>query len=261
MGECPRRPLVKISVIGAGNVATHLARALHASPLCEVVEICSPRSAARLAAELNVKATASLADVAPDSNLYLISVSDDALPQVVDGLPRNPQAVYAHTSGSVGMEVLSPLSPKIGVFYPLQTFSRDVEVDIARVPMFIEGSDDAVSRLLTTLAESISGSVFKADSRLRGQLHVAAVFACNFVNHLWAIADSLLARDGLTLEVLHPLLEETLRKAERNHPADVQTGPAARGDVKIIEKHASSLPADLAALYRDLSKSIMNSKI
>lgn len=252
--------MVRISLIGSGNVATHLGQSLAAADGCEIIEVCSPRHASELASRLGVRAVGDPSNASRDADLYLISVADDALTDVVSKLPHVPSAIYAHTSGSVAMDVLEGLSAHIGVFYPLQTFSRDVKLDISRVPVFIEGSDEPTAKRLTAIASLISGSVFRADSALRSHLHIAAVFACNFVNHLWAIADGLLARDGLSLEVLHPLLEETLRKAECHHPADVQTGPAAREDRRIIEAHAGSLPESLRDIYLMLSESIINSR-
>ncbi|MDE6555741.1 MAG: DUF2520 domain-containing protein [Duncaniella sp.] len=252
--------MVKISLIGSGNVATHLGQALSCVKGCEIVDVCSPHNSGTLAERLNARPVTRPSDVNPRSDLYLISVADDALPEVVRQLPENPDAIYAHTSGSVAIDVLKGLSDKIGVFYPLQTFSKDVDVDMTRVPLFIEGSDEATTVLLLDLASEISGKVFRADSRLRGRLHIAAVFACNFVNHLWSIADELLGQDGLSLEVLYPLLEETLRKAETNRPKDVQTGPAARRDHNIINKHAETLPPELKEIYLLLSGSIIRSQ-
>ncbi len=141
----------------------------------------------------------------------------------------------------------------------MQTFSRGVEVDLSVVPVFIQGSDVRSLDVARRLGESISGKVYEADGPMRAKLHAAAVYACNFTNHLWAIADDILRREtGTDLGVLRPLLEETMRKALTMRPADGQTGPARRGDRGVIEKHKSLLTQDEAQLYETLSQHIMD---
>ena len=196
-----------------------------------------------------------LQDIIADADLYVISLVDHAVENVVRQLPRG-NALWVHTSGSVDMEKLSPLSSRYGVLYPLQTFSRDVDVNMHEVPFFIEGVDTTTAETLHSIASRISDTVHYADGALRARMHVAAVFACNFTNYMFTVADDLLRRDDLDLSVLHPLLQETIRKAIQGSPAQGQTGPAVRGDRDIVKRHASTLPSDLSQIYMVLSDAI-----
>lgn len=249
----------KIVMIGAGNVASHLAPAISKAGAADFVQVYSRHieSARELAEKLPAAtATDSPEDIAGDADIYLISVKDDAIGRIVEALPKTG-ALVLHTSGSVGMEALAPASERYGVFYPLQTFSKNVTLDMGAVPLFVEGSSPEVEAEIRELGEKVFSKVYHADSEIRKKMHISAVFACNFTNHLWAIAEELLSREGLPFDVLRPLLEETLRKALVNFPSASQTGPAARGDRKIIEAHLSQLSGREKELYRILSDDIM----
>lgn len=255
---------LSIVSVGAGNVATHIVPALEAAGVGKVRQVFSrtENSAERLAALLeNASPVTHPAEIMPDADIYLISLADNAFDAVVRELPRN-NALWLHTSGSLPLEALSTLSQRTGVFYPLQTFSRDVPVDLREVPLFIEGSDPKTESEIAGIGDRIFRTIHHADSDLRRRMHVAAVFACNFTNHLWTLADDLLRRDDLSLEVLHPLLKETLRKAltTAGSPSAHQTGPAVREDYDVMNAHADSLPSELAAIYRSLSQSIISRK-
>lgn len=247
-------------VIGSGNVASAVVPALERAGAISVAAVYSPTPvhAKQLADRLAcADAVSDAARVPMDAELYLVAVKDDAIARIAGELPRN-NAVWLHTSGGVPAAMLAPLTESYGVFYPLQTFSKGVDVNLAEVPVFVEGSDDAALAVAELLGRAISPKVYHADGDTRCKMHAAAVFACNFTNHLWAIADDILRREaGVDLSVLHPLLIETLRKAMLGHPADGQTGPAVRGDRGVMEKHASLLTADEAELYRRLSEHIM----
>lgn len=251
----------RIAIIGAGNVAWHMSRAL--SAVADVVQIAATSldSAQPLADELNrfngseiCSAADGLSGLFPDCDLYLIAVRDDAVAAVADNTP-DFSGVWAHTSGSVSLYALAGKSRR-GVFYPLQTFTRGVPVDFRRVPMLIEGSDEASSHFLTSLARQIAGETRTVDSAKREAIHVAAVFACNFANLMWADADRLLRDAGLDLSLMHPLLQATLDKLEAASPVDAMTGPARRGDTKVIQRHLKSLPADLKPVYEMLTDNI-----
>lgn len=249
---------IRIVFIGAGNVATHLAQAFDKAEGIEVAQVYSRtiESATSLSDKLNRSvATDKAYEIISDADVYIVSMVDDAVASVVEKLPKG-DALWLHTSGSLPKEILAPLSRSHGVFYPLQTFSKDIDVDVSIVPIFIEGSDPEVVERIERLARGISDKVFYADGELRRKMHIAAVFACNFTNHLWTIADDLLKREGLGLEVLHPLLAETLRKAMASSPAAGQTGPAKRGDRGVMDKHISMLPEGLDVIYRLLSSEI-----
>ena len=256
-----RTDTLRIVIIGSGGVASSLAPALDALPDVEVVQVYSPtlahaeNLASRLSGAVGVD---DYADISTDAGMYLVSVRDDAIAPLAATLVPRTDAVWVHTSGSVPMSALAPLGGHTGVFYPLQTFSRERIVDVAEVPFFIEGSDDATAEFLRNLARRLSPHVFYADGDTRRLMHVAAVFACNFTNHLWAIAADLLGERGIPFDVMRPLLEETLRKALAAHPEKGQTGPARRGDVKVMDAHRKMLRGSVADLYTSLSQSIMN---
>ncbi len=249
----------RVVFIGAGNVATHLAPAIDKEDNFSVVQVYSRTidSAKALAGRLaGAMAVDSIAAIDMTADIYIVSLADDAVESVISGLAHSNDALWLHTSGSLPKEVLKDMSSRYGVIYPLQTFSKDTDVDMSRVPVFVEGSSPEVEDSVFAMARGFTGSVYRADGDLRRKMHVAAVFACNFTNYLWTVADDLLKEEGLSLAVLHPLLEETLRKAETVSPAEGQTGPAKRGDKSVMEKHISMLSGDLASIYRELSSAI-----
>lgn len=234
---------MKITIIGGGNVATHLCVAL-SDKADEVISVSSR----------------TLEDLPEDSNLYIIAVSDSAIAEVAGRLPRL-DGVVAHTSGSVPMETLADCAERYGVFYPLQTFTKWSDLDYTRIPVFIEGSDTTAVRTLTEAASCFTTHIRTADSEARKRLHLASVFACNYVNHLWTIADRLLAADGLSIEILRPLIEATVEKIRHLPPAQAQTGPASRGDTGIIQSHLAML-ADTPChdIYKLLAESILHER-
>ncbi len=249
---------LSIVFIGAGNVATHLAQAFEKSDVGNVVQVFSRSidSAKELAHKLHAAEFVNdPSEIVHDADVYVVSLVDHAVDNVIKEIPRN-NALWLHTSGSLPIEALTGKSDRTGVFYPLQTFSKQVPVDMTEVPIFIEGCNPGITDEIRHMAEKMSEKVYYADGDLRRRMHVAAVFACNFSNHMFTIADDLLRRDGLTLEVLHPLLRETVRKAIDGCPADGQTGPAVRGDKAVMEKHQSMLTRELADIYSIISKSI-----
>lgn len=252
---------LKITLIGAGNVATHLGRALGEVADINAVYSRNLHNATSLASELGegVIATDSLSNLPTDSDIYIISVVDDAIRPIVEATAYINGGIWAHTSGSTPMEVFAGVRDRYGVFYPLQTFSKTKMVDVRQVPMLIEGSSPEVASILYSLAEGISKNVRYVDSKGREHLHIAAVFACNFVNYMWTQADSLLRPAGLDISVLMPLLEETLDKMRHVTPYEGQTGPARRGDLAIIEKHLRQLSdPHQHQLYEIISEQILH---
>lgn len=247
----------RIAVVGAGNVATHLACALHHAGAC-IVQVCARthEHARALAARVGAEAVVNPAEINPHVDFCLVSATDSATPAIASVLPRI-EGVVAHTSGSVPMTALLPASDRVGVMYPLQTFSKGRAVDLRKVPFFNEGSDVDTLARIDGLASMISASVYHADSDSRRFLHVAGVLGCNFPNYLLSCAAEVLARGGYGLEVIRPLLEETVAKAFEFGPDAAQTGPARRGDVSTIDSHCSMLPDEQALVYRVLSEAIM----
>jgi predicted short-subunit dehydrogenase-like oxidoreductase (DUF2520 family) len=244
-----------ISFIGSGHVATHLAKAFFACGYT-VIDICSrtPEHAQQLAAQVNAQAAHNIAALRP-ADVYLLAVDDQSIPQVVQQL-QAARSLVLHTAGSVGMQVLQKF-PNHGVLYPLQTLSREREVDLRAVPFFIEANIQKNYNIVHHLAESLSNSVQEIDSESRARLHLAAVFANNFVNSLLGVSRDIA---GDKFAHLQPLVYETVKKAfAANHPADVQTGPARRGDENSIKKQLESLSLhpEWQTLYRLLTENII----
>ncbi len=252
--QCP-----KVVVLGSGNVATALTLAINASGAGKVVQVFSRSidNARTLAAKVGADAVNVPEDVIGTGDIYLVSLADDAVASTLSRIKPNG-ALWLHTSGSLDMSVLSGMSERYGVFYPLQTFSKSREVDLSAVTLFTEGSSPSVEEEIASFGKKIFKNIIHADSVTRSRMHVAAVFACNFSNYMWSIAHDLLAKHDIPFDVLAPLLQETLAKALTMPPRDGQTGPARRGDLRIIEAHASSLPPKEQEIYRLLSKCIMD---
>lgn len=255
------KPLTTV-VVGSGNIASAIAPALEAAGAIRVRQVYSPTEshARELAEKLDcAEAVSDPKAVVSGADLYLIAVKDDAIATLAESLNHIDGGVWLHTSGGVDCRVLTQRTPDVGVFYPLQTFSKGRDVDLTEVPVFIEGATPKALQTSRMLAEAISPKVYEADGPKRARLHAAAVFACNFTNHLWAIADEVLRRETQTdLSVLSPLIRETMAKALAGSPAEGQTGPAIRGDQTVIERHKSLLKPDEADLYDILSEHIMN---
>ncbi len=238
---------LKVDIIGRGNVATHLHKAFLQYGDDIDVRMVNPHT---------------LENLRPEAEITLISVKDYAIPEVCSKLSQI-KGIIAHTSGSTPMQVLQSALPKAekrcGVFYPLQTFSKDVDLNYREIPIFIEGSDKAAEDALSRLASIIFDSIHHADSESRKVLHIASVLACNFANHLWGMSSEILRDNGIPNELIEPLVKETLRKAMQTaNPYTVQTGPAIRGDQKIISSHLSYLEKypQIKTIYSTLTDSI-----
>ena len=253
---------MKIVMVGAGGVATSLAHALLGAGH-ELLAIYSRTltSARTLADALGGGPipTDELTDLPAEADLFLICVKDDAVAMVGQTLSQTfPQVLAVHTAGSLPLDTLP--QRRRGVLYPLQTFSRERVVDLTEVPLFLETSDPADMALLRTLAESLSRSVYEMSSSQRAYLHIAAVFCCNFANHLSTLSAGLLERHGIPFTVMLPLIDEMTRKLHYLPPCDAQTGPAIRHDHRVLEaQHALLLregEQELADIYRLLSDSI-----
>lgn len=250
--------LKRVVIVGSGNVAEALARALPASgaELCQVFARNRERGP-RVAALGGTTWTAD-PDRLAEADLYLIAVSDRAVGEVAASLRLPDGAVAAHTAGSVPLDALEAF-PRRAVIYPLQTFTAGRAVDFARVPLFLEASDKGTYQAVERFARRLSSQLYPADSKRRGILHLAGVLACNFVNALYAAGERTLAREGLPFEVLRPLIAETAAKAlAAPSPAAVQTGPAVRGDLPTLERHRALLAEEplLLEIYNLMSRYI-----
>lgn len=248
---------MKAVMIGAGNVATNLVRALSATGI-EVVQVYSHTlaHARELADTVNAGATDDLSALEMGADIYIISVKDDAIVNVVSSIPDNG-ALWVHTSGSIPMTVFEGRRQRYGVFYPMQSFSKQIATDFTEVPFFIEAVNDGVALEIGALAQRLSQRVFHATSEQRRRLHIAAVFACNFANHLWTLADDVLRDAELPFDVMLPLISTTVDKLKRLSPAESQTGPAMRRDHRVMQSHMAMLDKDKALIYKTLSDNIM----
>ena len=248
----------RVVIIGSGNVATSLAHGLTAR--CEVAQIYSRQlaHAKELANAVGCgNVTDDLSALVPDADAYIIAVRDDAIADVIAAVPDNG-ALWVHTSGSKPMDLFAGRRSRYGVLYPMQSFSRQVITPLDEVHFFIEACGDVTLGDVRTLGELLSCNVHEADSDQRRQLHVAAVFSCNFANHLWALADEVLTQAGLPFDAMKPLIRTTVEKLDRLTPAQSQTGPAVRHDTQVIDSHLAMLNGDKRDIYRMLTQSIMN---
>jgi len=253
---------MKIVLLGSGNVATHLGHALKTAGH-EILQVWSRSlsNAQQLAGSLSAAYTDEIAALNNTADIYILSVKDDAIEEVASSFSFGDK-LLVHTSGTASIDSLGKERVNKGVFYPLQTFSKQKEVDFSSVPLLLEGSTEEVTKQLNGLAGSISQVVQSASSAQRAAIHVAAVFACNFSNHLYALSKSLLAKEGLDFKLLLPLITETAAKVQSLNPEDAQTGPAARNDQLSIEKHKKylELSPDLLQLYTLMTDSIIGFK-
>lgn len=253
---------MKISIIGSGNVATHLAKAITNSDL-NLVDVYSKtyEHAQALAQTCNARAITELSDLNSEIDLLIVAINDDALPAMATQL-KNLNIPVVHTSGSTSIEVFNSEAHAYGVLYPLQTFSKSKHIVIEEVPFFIEASNDALNQQLIALCNSLRVNFQTINSQQRMALHISAVFACNFSNYLYSIAEDLLKSNGLEFDLLKPLIAETAEKIKEISPRDAQTGPAKRNDQATIQKHIEALEVhtDWQMLYKALSEGIKKSR-
>ena len=271
---------MKIVLIGAGNLATHLGKALHAAGH-DMLQVFSRtmQAAETLASLLDAEPLTDIAQVRDDADVYIFSVKDSALVQLVaqlcrheaDGLVEDGavnalrkakkgehERVFLHTAGSMPMSVFKGMAQHYGVLYPMQTFSKQREVDFSIIPCFVEANDEFAQKQIEGLAREISGRVYQLSSEDRKYLHLSAVFACNFANHCYAISQELLEEHGIPFDVMLPLINETAAKVHEMKPKDAQTGPAVRYDENVIDKQSKLLEnhPHFKKVYDSMSKSI-----
>lgn len=249
---------MNIVCIGSGNVATHLAIAFK-SIGAEIVQVWSHdhKNAEVLAALTKSKTVRSLEDLDHTADCYVIAVKDDVIPQIASHL-KEVRGIVVHTSGATAMNVLKGAGLGYGVLYPLQTFSKTKAVDLTKVPFCVEGDSPETLEKIAAIAQLLSPLVSVVDSEQRKVLHLAAVFASNFSNHLYQLSSELLAQHGLKFDLLKPLILETAEKIRWASPKDVQTGPAVRNDRETMKKHMELLnnSPGLQQIYETLSNSI-----
>ncbi len=254
---------MRIVCIGAGRLASSLVPALAASGH-EMVQVYSRTltSAQTLAERVGARATNQIEEVERDADVLIFSVTDAVLPSLIAALHSGrEQVVFLHTAGSISMSVFGNHAHH-GVFYPMQTFTKGRQADFRKVSFFLEGNDQTTLETAHQLASSLSDHVYELSSEERRYLHLAAVFACNFANHSYTLASSILARQGLPFSVMLPLIEETTEKLHHLSPQEAQTGPAVRGDENVMRAQEQLLNDDplTAAIYRLMSQSIQEAR-
>ncbi|MDW7695720.1 Rossmann-like and DUF2520 domain-containing protein [Flammeovirgaceae bacterium SG7u.111] len=252
----------KVTFIGAGNVAWHLSQALESIGLI-VAEVYSRDlgHAQKLCKKLYDAAPVNSLDFSSsEAELFVIAIPDDAIAEVASSLLLPPNTTLVHTSGAMAIDLLVPYATKFGVFYPLQTFSANQKINFKHIPLCLEASDAETLALMERIAKRLSENVAKVSSAQRKVIHLAAVFACNFTNHLLAISEQILKVNGQDLELLKPLVAAMLEKALKNGPAGSQTGPAIRGDQETINEHLTLLKnnAPYSKLYMLITRSIID---
>ena len=248
--------MIKVVLIGSGNVAHHLIQAFAKSTEVNVIQVFA-RQKESVSPLLDAsKITSNYTDLF-EADLYIIAVSDDAIAEVSSQLPFENRLVV-HTSGTVSLEPLNSKNRK-GTFYPLQTFTKNKVVDFNQIPICLESENETDFDVLQNAAKSISNAVFKINSHQRKALHVSAIFVNNFVNHLYQMGYEICEENKVPFEILKPLILETANKVMTLKPKAAQTGPAIRNDSKTINAHLDFLSNEnQAAIYKMLTQSIQN---
>jgi predicted short-subunit dehydrogenase-like oxidoreductase (DUF2520 family) len=248
--------MIQVIVIGSGNVAQHLIKAFANSDKIAVVQAYA-RHKSSLNHLLDSKIITDDVNNIKEADLYIIAISDQAIQQFSVDIPFQNKLVV-HTSGSLPMNDLDAKNRK-GVFYPLQTFSKDKEVDFSKIPLCIEAENSSDCQLLETVGRSVSSHVYMIDSKQRKALHVSAVFVNNFVNHLYQIGFDICKENKVPFEILQPLILETADKILTLPPNEAQTGPAKRQDIQTINSHIHFLSdQNQQEIYKILTKSIID---
>lgn len=246
--------MISVVILGAGNVATHLFKALNKADNVSVIQWYNRSLDAIKQYKKSLDITDNLNHL-KSADVYIIAVSDDAIKAFSSELPFENKLVV-HTSGSVNIYDLDK-KHKRGVLYPLQTFSKNVDMDLTHVPICIETLDKKSYPLLKQLATSISNTTKKVNTDQRRILHLAAIFVNNFTNQLYRIGHEITESEGTEFDLLKPLIMETAKKVQNTSPYMAQTGPAKRNDKKTINKHLKLLENEHhKEVYKLLTKSI-----
>jgi len=254
----------KIVIIGAGNVATHLAKALikEGNDVCQIYSR-SIESARELGIKTGVNYTNNLEEIYSNADIYLFSVSDSAIEQILKNISFEKNPLLIHTAGSISKDIFKDYSNNYGVLYPLQTFTKKRLIDFRDIPICIEASNPESLEIVKRISSGISESVYIMGIEKRVYLHLAAVFACNFTNYMYSIAEKIMQQKDISFDIIKPLIKETAAKIEDLSPAKAQTGPAVRNDKEVIFKHKELLESnpDLQKLYTFVSNSIIKQSL
>lgn len=250
---------MKVALIGAGNLATHLAEQLRAKG-CDILQIYSrtEESASTLAKKVDAQPITDITSLTEEANFYIFSLKDSVVESVLASI-NHSNGIWIHTAGSLDISVFGDVNENHGVLYPLQTFSKYRSVKWREIPIFIEASNPKSYEEIEKIATLLSDKVYSLSSEKRKYLHVSAVFACNFTNHMYFLAKKMSDKTGLPFEILLPLIRETSDKVNQILPVDAQTGPAIRFDTNVIDKHLKLIDDPrVKELYQFITQSIHN---
>lgn len=245
--------MIKVVLIGSGNVASHLAKIFQQTKNIDLIQHYRRNDRNDHLFDQNIPKTNSLNKL-KKADIYFIAISDNHISTVSEQL-KFKEGLVVHTSGSISMNQLKCAAHK-GVFYPLQSFSKDKKIDFSNIPICIEAENAKDLVLLEKFVNLISNNCYKINSEQRKTLHVAAVFVNNFVNHLYYIGNEICNKNKIPFEILQPIIQETAKKIVELSPYEAQTGPAQRNDSKTIEKHKAMLTVNQQEIYTLLTKSI-----
>jgi len=243
---------MQIVIIGSGNVAYHLAKAFTQKniPLAQLFGR-NEKDLNKISQELNIPFST---DILEDADLYIICVSDSSV-ENISKLITKKDCLVAHTSGSLPKQILVGEYRKSS-FYPLQTFSKSKALDYSKIPFFIETENSEDQKTLTGLASEISENVMESSHEKRKYIHLTAVFACNFVNHLFSRAKEISDAQEIPFDYFLPLIDETVKKIHEIEPKSAQTGPAVRNDKRVLELHEQLLAEESLEIYKTMNHSI-----
>lgn len=253
----------KITIVGAGNVAHNFGKAFRqAGYLIHEIYSRSQQSAVLLSQTLNCNFTTDLSKLDKDTDLFMLAINDDALPEVLDKIKIKNKPII-HTSGSTPITIFKEHGfSTYGIFYPVQSFSKNETESLVSIPICVEANNENSENLFLSLARSLSKKVYVLNSEKRKALHIAAIFANNFTNHMYHISHDLLNKHKISFEIIRPIIEKTSDKIKTDTPKNVQTGPAVRNDTMVINDHLNFLERfkEYHDIYEMMTKSIQNSR-
>lgn len=247
--------MIRVTIIGGGNVATHLAKAFSKTKDVSLVQVYA-RNIQQIAHLKQDVAITNNLDLLMDADIYIIAISDDAISEISSKIDKK-NSLVVHTSGSASLDSLNNNGRK-GVFYLLQSFSKDKEVYFDEIPFCLEAENKEDFKILEKLAKSIGKKIYSINSQQRKSLHAAAVFVNNFTNHMYKVGADICKEHQVPFEVLHPLIKETAQKITTLSPEESQTGPAKRNDQETIQNHLALLTKEQQEIYQLITKSIQN---
>ncbi len=252
--------MMKVTLIGAGNLATQLGKSLKKTGVTiSQVYSRTEESARTLGELLEAEWLTDIKSLRNEADVYIFSVKDGALSELITEVCKGRgDKLFLHTAGSMPMSCFEGKALHYGVFYPMQTFSKAKDVCFENIPVFIEGDSAETAEVIRSLANKLSQRVIRLSSADRKYLHLAAVWACNFTNYCYTVASDILSEHGIPFDVMLPLINETTEKIQNISPKEAQTGPAVRGDKNVMSQQLELMSdrADLQELYKMLSKGI-----